>query len=116
MREHKEYENSPTLDPKTVAERAGNESYMFYQHLSWDAHPSIETLNRYYVAPDDQGMPGIDLEPPVAKDELIATLNLMCLAVLAVFIGVGDLLRKPSEQVGRMAAEYQELTNLTGQS
>jgi hypothetical protein len=37
MREHKEYEESPTLDPKNVCERAENESYMFYQHLSWDA-------------------------------------------------------------------------------
>jgi hypothetical protein len=28
---------------------------MFNQHLSWDAHPSIEALNRYYVAPDAGG-------------------------------------------------------------
>ena len=46
MRDHREYEDSPTLDPKDVCKRAENESYMFYQHLSWDAHPSIETLSR----------------------------------------------------------------------
>jgi hypothetical protein len=55
MREHKEYEDSPTLDPKAVCGRAENESYMFYQHLSWDAHPSIETLNRYFEPPDTDG-------------------------------------------------------------
>jgi hypothetical protein len=32
---------------------------MFNQHLSWDAHPSIEALNRYYVAPDAGGAPGM---------------------------------------------------------
>jgi Family of unknown function (DUF5677) len=55
MRDHKQYEDSPTLDPKEVCQRAENESYMFYQHLSWDAHPSIQTLNRYYEPPDPDG-------------------------------------------------------------
>ena len=63
MRDHKQYENSPTLDPKAVCDRAENESYMFYQHLSWDSHPSIETLNRYYVPPNSDGVPGIDINP-----------------------------------------------------
>jgi Family of unknown function (DUF5677) len=113
MREHKQYEDSPTLDPKGVCERAENESYMFYQHLSWDAHPSVETLNRYYVAPDGGGVPGIDVDPAVRSTEAVEMLNLMCLAVLGVFFGVGDLLGHDNAQTGAMAAEYQELTALS---
>lgn len=69
MRDHKEYEDSPTLDPKAVCERAENESYMFYQHLSWDAHPSVETLNRYYEPPDANGALGIDVSPVVGTSK-----------------------------------------------
>jgi hypothetical protein len=90
MRDHKQYEDSPTLDPKAVCDRAENESYMFYQYLSWDAHPSIETLNRYYDPPDADGVPGIEVEPVVRDAEIIEMLNLMCLAVIGVFLGVGD--------------------------
>jgi len=89
MREHKEYEDSPTLDPKTVCQRGENESYMFYQHLSWDAHPSIETLNRYFEPPDTSGAPGIDVNPIVRDAEVIEMLNLLCLAVIGVFLGCG---------------------------
>jgi hypothetical protein len=113
MKEHKQYEESPTLDPKRVCERAENESYMFYQHLSWDAHPSIETLNRYYVAPDGEGVPGIDVDPVVRSAEVVEMPNLMCLAVLGVFFGVGDLLGHDNPETGAMAAEYQELNALS---
>jgi Family of unknown function (DUF5677) len=114
MREHKQYEESPTLDPKAVCERAENESYMLYQHLSWDAHPSVETLNRYYVLPDADGAPGIDVKPVVRDAEVIETLNLMCLAVIGVLLGVGDLLEQDNTSTGTMAAEYKMLTKLTG--
>jgi len=113
MREHKQCEEAPTLDPKGVCERAENESYMFYQHLSWDAHPSIETLNRYYIAPDGDGIPGINVNPVVRPAEVVEMLNLMCLAVLGVFFGVGDLLGQDDSPLGAMAAEYQELTEMS---
>jgi hypothetical protein len=114
MRDHKQYEDSPTLDPKAVCERAGNKSYMFYQHLSWDAHPSIETLNRYYEPPDADGAPGIDVHPVVRSAEVIEMLNLLCLAVIGVFFGVGDLLGQENTPTGTMAAEYTTLTEHTG--
>jgi hypothetical protein len=115
MRDHKQYEDSPTLDPKAVCERAENESYMFYQHLSWDAHPSIETLNRYYEPPDADGAPGIDVDPIVRDAEVIEMLNLMCLAVIGVFLGVGDLLGHDNTPTSTMAAEYQVLTDRASQ-
>jgi hypothetical protein len=114
MRDHKEYEDSPMLDPKAVCERAENESYMFYQHLSWDAHPSIESLNRYYEPPDANGAPGIDVSPVVRDAEVIEMLNLMCLAVIGVFLGAGELLGQDNVPTGTMAAEYKALTERTG--
>jgi Family of unknown function (DUF5677) len=113
MRDHKKYEDSPTLDPKAVCERAENESYMFYQHLSWDAHPSIETLNRYFEPGDANGAPGIDVSPVVQDAEVVEMLNLMCLAVIGVFLGVGELLGQDNMPSGKMAAEYQALTART---
>ena len=115
MRDNKQYEDSPTLDPKAVCERAENESYMFYQHLSWDAHPSIETLNRYYEPPDVDGAPGIDVDPIVRDTEVIEMLNLMCLAVIGVFLGVGDLLGQDNRPTGAMATEYKTLTERSSQ-
>ena len=111
MRTHKQYEDSPTLEPKAVAERAqNNASYVFYQHLCWDAHPSVETLNRYYVLPDHEGIPTIDVDPKVKTDEAVEMLNLLCLAVIGVFLGVGELIGNDNAEAGAMAKEYQELT------
>lgn len=116
MRDHKEYADSPTLDPKAVCERAENESYMFYQHLSWDAHPSVETLNRYYEPPDANGAPGIDVSPIVRDAEVIEMLNLMCLAVITVFLGVVELLGQDNATTQMIAAEFKALTERTGEA
>jgi hypothetical protein len=114
MREHKEYEDSPTLDPKKVAMRAKNAAaYVFYQQLSWDAHPSVETLNRYFVQPDEQGIPSINVQPDTKPEELTEMLNLLSLAVVGVFVGVGELLGRDNNDLGKMTAEYQELTKAT---
>lgn len=87
---------------------------MFYQHLSWDAHPSIETLNRYYVSPDADGVPGIDVEF-ARHAEVVEMVNLMCLAVIGVFLGVADLLGQDTMPTTAMAAEYKTLTELSEQ-
>jgi hypothetical protein len=112
MGERKDYEESPTLDPNAVRERAGKESYL-YQYLSWDAHPSIKTLNRYYVPPNADGWPGINLAPVAREAEVIELLNLMCLAVIGVFLGVADLSGKDYAATRTMAAEYKTLTERT---
>ena len=115
MRDHKEYGNSPTLDPKVVCERAENESDMFYQHLSWDAHPSIESLNRYYEQPDANGAPGVDVSPVVRDAEVIEMLNLMCLGVMTVFLGVVEILGQDSTAIQKIAADYAAFTQHTGE-
>lgn len=93
----------------------GKRVYIFYQHLSWDAHPSIETLSRYFEPPDADGAPGTDVYPAVRNVEVIEMLNLMCLAVIGVFLGVGELLGQDNTPTGEMAAEYDGLTKLSGQ-
>ncbi|HLZ04240.1 MAG TPA: DUF5677 domain-containing protein [Bradyrhizobium sp.] len=116
MRDNKQYEDSPTLDPKTVCDRAENESYMFYQHLSWDAHPSLEALNRYYDPPNADGAPGIDVSPVVQDADVVEMLDLMCLAVIGVFLCVAELLAQDNAPTAIIAAEYKALTEWTGQS
>ena len=86
---------------------------MFYQHLSWDAHPSIQTLNRYYQPADASGAPGIDLCPVVQDAEVVEMLNLMCVAVIGVFLGVGELLGQDNAPTGKMADEYKALSERT---
>jgi hypothetical protein len=43
-------------------------------------------------------------------------INLICLAVIGVFLGVGELLGQDNTPTGRMAAEYKVLTERTGQA
>ena len=113
MRDNKQYEDSPTLDPKAVCERAGNVTYMLYQHLSWDAHPSMATLKRYYVPPNAEGVPGIDVDPIVQDAEIVEMAYLVCPAVIAVFLGVGDLLGNDNAPTAVLAAEYMALADRT---
>jgi hypothetical protein len=42
-------------------------------------------------------------------------LNLLCLAVIGVFLGVAELLEQDTTPTGTMAAEYQVLTERSGQ-
>jgi hypothetical protein len=69
----------------------------------------------YYDPPDADGAPGIDVDPPVRDAEAIEMLNLLCLAVIGVFLGVAELLEQDTSPTGTMAAEYQVLTERSGQ-
>ena len=114
MRDYKQYEDSPTLDPKEVCKRAQSATYMFYQYLSWEAHPSAETLNRYYDPQDASGALRINVEPAVWDAEVIVMLGLMCSAVLIVFRGIVYLLGRDTTAVTTMEAEFQVLTERSG--
>ncbi len=118
LRANKQWADAKTLNPKGVAMRGAIQSYVFYQALSTDSHPSVDTLNRYYVTPDSDGVPGIDVEPVVKRDEIIETLNFVCLPVIGVFLGVSELLgtNDMPPSVANAAQEYQRLTNATGQA
>lgn len=116
MRESKNWHESKTLDPKFVASRHGNQSYLFFQMLSLDAHPSIETLNRYYSETPAEQPPEIVVEPNVHSDEAIEALNLLCLPVIGVLAVAAELLMLSDMQVkiGEIASEYKLLTEQSG--
>ena len=46
---------------------------------------------------------------------MIEMLNLMCLAVIAVFLGVGDLLGQDNSPSGTIAAEFKTLAERSSQ-
>jgi uncharacterized protein YdcH (DUF465 family) len=116
IRENKKWSDSKTLNPKGVALKGADQFYIFYQHLSLDAHPSIEALNRYFVQPDADGVPGIDVDPLIMPTEVIETINLLCLPVIGVFLGVSELLgsKETPPDLGAIAVEYKRLTEETG--
>lgn len=119
MRDTKHWEDADTLSPKGVAKETGDRSYIFYQYFSLDAHPSIHTLNRYFEeAKAAEDSPTIIVEPEVNDAEIVETLNLLCLPVIGVFLGVSHLLGQ--EEVApwlyTIAQEYQRLTELSSRS
>lgn len=117
LRANKQWADAKTLNQKGVAMRGAIQSYVFYQALSADSHPSVDTLNRYYVAPDIDGVPGIDIEPVVKPDEVVETLIFVCLPVIGVFLGVSELLgiNETPPFIGKVAEEYRYMTEATGQ-
>jgi hypothetical protein len=111
MKDHKDWKKGETLSPKGIVSKTSVEkSYVFYSELSVDAHPSTDTLSRYLLPADEQGRPGIDLEPPLKPEELIDTLNLNACAVLGILFGVNDVMEaEASQMLTDLANEYQAL-------
>jgi hypothetical protein len=54
--------------------------------------------------------------PAVRDAEVIEMLNLTCLAVIGVFLGVGEVLGQDTRPTGTMAAEYKTLIERSGQT
>lgn len=109
MRDNKDWANSKTLDVKSMArDTSFRKAYVFYSELSTDAHPSTDTLSRYLVAPDQDGVPGIDFEPAVKMDEVTDTLDLNALAVIGVLVGVNQIVGAGVD-FEPLATEYQAL-------
>ncbi len=116
LRDTKNWETSDTLTPGAIAKKVGDEAYIFYRQFSLDAHPSIETLNRYFVPSKADGDRGtIDVEPEFGSDEVVETLNLLCLPVVRVFLGVSHLLghAETPPRLQDVAEEYKRLTIAT---
>ena len=114
MRDTKHWETSGTLTPKEVAKTTADDSHIFYQFLSLDAHPTIHTLNRHFD-PNDGDAGGIVVEPKMKVSEEIETLNLLCLPVLGVFLNVSQLLghEEAPPELERISRAYVRLTEAT---
>ena len=73
-------------------------SYIFYEQLSSDAaHPSLDALNRHIIPHTAEETGGIDVDPVPRDEEIIETLEYLCMAVMGVLIGVLQI-------IGRRAA------------
>jgi len=111
------YADAKTLNPKQVASvHAIGKSYIFYSQISSDAaHPSVASLNRYIVPHTPNEIGGIDVEPIVSENEIVDTLNLLCLAVMGVCVGVNQILggTPGGEVLDGLATEYVDLMTAT---
>jgi hypothetical protein len=114
MKDHKSWAKGETLNPKGISRKTSIEkTYVFYSELSVDAHPSTDTLSRYLLPTDENGRPGIDIEPPLKPGELIDTLHLNACAVLGVLFGVNEVMEaQASPLLTDLANEYQRLESL----
>jgi hypothetical protein len=115
MRARKSWQRSETLNPRDISKQTAIEkTYIFYSELSVDAHPSTDTLARYLLPEDEQGNPGIDLEPSAKPDELADTLHLNACAVLSVLFGANEIMEAEASQLlTNLANEYQRLEQQT---
>jgi hypothetical protein len=92
MKETKDWDKSKTIDVKSVASKGAIEgAYVFYTYLSQDAHPTTNTLSRYFTDHED-GPPEINFEPPVSEEDAQETMELCAVAALGVIVGVNDVI------------------------
>lgn len=115
---NKRFANVKTLEPKGIAQRSVfAEAYLYYRHLSFDAHPSVTTLDQYIMrAGIDGGTErGIDVSPIPKPNAARDTLDLACHAVLAVVVGTNQLVGtgKVNPKLGEMTNRYSALAGIT---
>jgi len=113
----KKFGDAKTLSPKQVARIREDfqRTYIFYGHLSADAHPSVTTLNRYAVLDTADEIGGIDVEPVIKDAEVAETLEFLCMAAVGVCMGVNQMLggTDGAEALDRIATRYTDLSNRT---
>ena len=105
-----------SLDPKRVAARGPLlKGYVYYSQLSSDAaHPTLDALQRYLGRSQESGEPirTIDIDPLVSPKERRQTLLMACEALLAICIGVMEILNLQqiiNDELAALMAEYQAL-------
>lgn len=113
----KKFGDAKTLSPKQVARIREDfqRTYIFYGHLSADAHPSVTTLNRYAVPDTADEIGGIDVEPVIKHAEVAETLEFLCMAAVGVCMGVNQTLggTEGAEALDGIATRYTDLSNRT---
>jgi hypothetical protein len=91
-----------------AADTTVEHTYLVYRNLSRDsAHPSITALKRHLNIGDVDGerLIGLDVQPPPKDDERIQTIDLACIALMALCVGVEDVLGVPRSQRMHDAAQ-----------
>ena len=112
---NRQFADAKTLNPSEVASTSDSgRSYILYGELSSDsAHPSVDALKRYVVPDKHDEIGGIDVEPVVKDEEIVETLEFLCLAVMGVCIDVNQILggTPGGEALNKLADECKELSN-----
>ena len=90
----KRFKDAKSLNPMGVALKTDlGRSYIFYKQLSSDAaHPSLDALNRHVIPHTRDETGGIDVDPVPTDDELVETLEYLCMAVMGVLVGVNHII------------------------
>jgi hypothetical protein len=113
----RQFGDAKTLSPKQVARIREDfqKTYIFYGHLSADAHPSVMTLNRYVVPHTVDEIGGIDVDPVVNDPEIAETLEYLCMAATGVCVGVNQMLggTDGGKALDAIATRYTDLSNRT---
>jgi hypothetical protein len=113
----KQFGDAKTLSPKRVAwiKEHFKSTYIFYGHLSADAHPSVTTLNRYAVPHTADEVGGIDVEPVIKDAEVAETLEFLCMAAIGVCVGVNQMLggTDGGKALDGILTRYSDLSNRT---
>jgi hypothetical protein len=115
MRENKRWNKAKSIDPKRVAKDAQvSDAYVLYNLLSMDAHPTVQTLNRYAISHDGREVTGIDLDPEPTEQELSETVGLACYGLVCVLVSGCKILRShAAKAVDLLAREYLEMMKTT---
>lgn len=110
MKARKHWKDNKTLDPKGVAKGGSLEgSYLFYSELSADAHPGLETLNRFYDSNDDL----VDMEPQPNPAEVLDTHHYHAYSILTVLVAVNQMLGYGATPLlSQFVEEFQALEKL----
>ena len=115
MRNNKAWKTSKSVTPKQVARDAQiGDSYVFYDLLSSDSHPTVSTLNRYVVSTNAGEITGIDLDPEPTGEELAETTGLGCFGLVNFLVGSCTILKSgAAATVDELAREYLRLMAAT---
>jgi hypothetical protein len=116
LRENKGWDKAKSIAPMQVARAAQiADSYVFYDLLSTDAHPTVRALNRYVVPNEGIEITDIDLDPEASAEELAETVGLACYGLVCVLMSACKILQSEfSERVDVLAHEYLEMMKSTG--
>jgi hypothetical protein len=110
MKETKGWEKSKSIDVKSVASKGAIEgAYVFYSYLSQDAHPTTNTLSRYFTIHAD-GSSEINFEPSVLEEDAQETMELCAVAALGVIVAVNDVMGTKMDWAP-LADEFHALQN-----
>ncbi len=108
MRNNNSWKTAKSSEPKKLATEIGFEdAYLFYDHLSQEAHPTITGFNRYVVSRDKTGITEIDLAPEPDEFELEDAISMGCYGLVTAIIAGCKIFESEYSQIAnQLGHEY----------